>query len=177
VGRRLLLQLSKGYRQRVGLAQAIVHDPPLVLLDEPTSGLDPAQAEEIRSLIADLGREHGVILSSHLLDEVRRVCGRVVVLHEGRQVAGFATDAQAADEPLHLVVACARPPDSLASLPQVAAAERLADGRFRLTLHGGADRTALAADLVASGCGLLELTPEQPSLERRFLELTRGGPA
>jgi len=178
VGRRLLQQLSKGYRQRVGLAQAIVHDPPLILLDEPTSGLDPAQAEEIRGLIADLGRGHGVILSSHLLDEVRRVCGRVEVLHEGRQVGGFGTDAEPADQPARLVVALARAPDaaSLAALPQVAAAERRVDGRFRLTLHPGADRAALAAGLVASGCGLLELSPEQPSLERRFLELTRGGP-
>ena len=179
VGRRLLLQLSRGYRQRVGLAQAIVHDPPLILLDEPTSGLDPAQAEEIRGLIADLGREHGVILSSHLLDEVQRVCGRVEVLHEGRHVAGFATSAASGEQADRLIVRCARPPDpdALAELSGVASAERLPDGRFHLTLHPGADRAALAAELVASGCGLLELTPEQPSLERRFFELTRGGPA
>ena len=178
-GRRLLQQLSKGYRQRVGLAQAIVHDPPLVLLDEPTSGLDPAQAEEIRGLIADLGREHGVILSSHLLDEVQRVCSRVEVLHEGRHLAGFATAVGSAEEPTSLIVACAQSPDAaaLAGLPGAAAAEPLPDGRFRLTLRPGADRAALAASLVASGCGLLELTPEQPTLERRFLELTRGAPA
>jgi ABC-2 type transport system ATP-binding protein len=179
VGRRLLLQLSKGYRQRVGLAQAIVHDPPLVLLDEPTSGLDPAQAEEIRALIVDLGREHGVILSSHLLDEVQRVCGRVVVLHEGRQVADFSTATGSGDQPVRLAVAFARPPEPgvLAALPEVAAVEALPDGRLRLTLRAGADRAALAAGFVASGRGLLELTPEQPTLERRFLELTRGGPA
>jgi ABC-2 type transport system ATP-binding protein len=179
VGRRLILQLSKGYRQRVGLAQAIVHDPPLVLLDEPTSGLDPAQAEEIRALIADLGREHGVILSSHLLDEVQRVCGRVEVLHEGRHVAGFAVGAAsrpAAPEPARVLVACAHPPEpeALAALPGIAGAERLPDGRFRLDLRPDADRTGLAAALVASGCGLLELTPEAPSLERQFLALTRG---
>ena len=179
VGRRLLQQLSRGYRQRVGLAQAIVHDPPLILLDEPTSGLDPAQAEEIRGLIADLGREHGVILSSHLLDEVQRVCSRVEVLHEGRHVAGFPTATGPADRPARLVVAFGRPPaaDALTALATVAEAERLPDGRFLLRLQPGADRAALAAELVASGCGLLELTPEQPSLERRFFELTRGGPA
>lgn len=182
VGRRLILQLSKGYRQRVGLAQAIVHDPPLVLLDEPTSGLDPAQAEEIRGLIADLGREHGVILSSHLLDEVQRVCGRVEVLHEGRHVAGFAIGAvghPSAGEPVRVLVACAHPPapEGLAALPGVAGAEPLPDGRFRLTLRRDADRAGLAGALVASGCGLLELTPEGPSLERQFLALTRGGPA
>lgn len=179
VGRRLLLQLSKGYRQRVGLAQAIVHDPPLILLDEPTSGLDPAQAEEIRALIADLGREHGVIFSSHLLDEVQRVCGRVEILHEGRHLAGFSTTVHAGDQPARVVVACARPPEpaALAGLPGVTAAEWLADGRLRLDLQPNADRADLAAALVASGCGLLELTPELPSLERRFLELTRGGTA
>lgn len=179
VGRRLLLQLSRGYKQRVGLAQAIVHDPPLILLDEPTSGLDPAQAEEIRALIADLGREHGVILSSHLLDEVQRVCGRVEVLHEGRHVAGFPTAAAAGDQPARVVVAFERPPaaDLLASLPAVAEVASLAHDRFVLTLRPGVDRAALAGDLVASGGGLLELAPEQPSLERRFLELTRGRPA
>ena len=179
VGRRLLQQLSRGYRQRVGLAQAIVHDPPLILLDEPTSGLDPAQAEEIRGLIADLGREHGVILSSHLLDEVQRVCSRVEVLHEGRHVAGFPTATGPADRSARLVVAFGRPPaaGALSALAAVAEAERLPDGRFLLRLQPGADRAALAAELVASGCGLLELTPEQPSLERRFFELTRGGPA
>jgi len=179
VGRRLLQQLSRGYRQRVGLAQAIVHDPPLVLLDEPTSGLDPAQAEEIRTLITDLGREHGVILSSHLLDEVQRVCSRVEVLHEGRHVAGFPTASGAPDQPVRLVVGLRAPPaiDALAALPGLAEAARLPDGRFLLTLQPGADRAALTAELVASGSGLLELTPEQPSLERRFLELTRGRPA
>jgi ABC-2 type transport system ATP-binding protein len=90
VGRRLIGQLSKGYRQRVGLAQAIVHDPPLVLLDEPTAGLDPAQCRETRDLVADLGRDHAVLFSSHLLDEVERVCTRVEVLHHGRPAGGFA---------------------------------------------------------------------------------------
>ena len=90
VGRRLVGQLSKGYRQRVGLAQAIVHDPSLVLLDEPTAGLDPAQCRETRELIAELGRERAVLFSSHLLDEVERVCTRVEVLHEGRPAGGFA---------------------------------------------------------------------------------------
>jgi ABC-2 type transport system ATP-binding protein len=90
VGRRLIGQLSKGYRQRVGLAQAIVHDPPLVLLDEPTAGLDPAQCRETRDLVADLGRDHAVLFSSHLLDEVERVCSRVEVLHQGRSAGGFA---------------------------------------------------------------------------------------
>jgi len=179
VGRRLIQQLSKGYQQRVGLAQAIVHDPPLILLDEPSSGLDPAQAQEIRELIAGLGDAHGVIFSSHLLDEVQRVCQRVEVLHEGRHVAGFATGTQDAGPPTHVVVACARPlaAAEFAALPGVGSVAPLPDGRQRLALRPGAEVAALSAALVGTGCGLLELTPERPTLECRFLELTRGGAA
>jgi len=179
VGRRLIVQLSKGYQQRVGLAQAIVHEPALILLDEPTAGLDPAQAEEVRALIAGLGREHGVIFSSHLLDEVQRVCTRVEVLHEGRHLTGFAVGGEGADRHADVVVACARPPDAamLAALPGVSGALALAEGRWRLTLRADADVAALSRALVESGCGLVELTPERPTLERRFLELTRGGRA
>ena len=80
-------QLSKGYRQRVGLALALLGDPPLLILDEPTSGLDPAQVEGMRSLIRDLGQEHTVLLSTHLLSEVEAVCDHVLMIHEGRLVA------------------------------------------------------------------------------------------
>jgi hypothetical protein len=97
----------------------------------------------------------------------------------GGQVSGVAAPVESEEQADRLVVRCARPPDpdALAGLSGVASAERLPDGRFHLTLHPGADRAGLAADCVRSGWGLLELTPEQPSLERRFLELTRGGPA
>ena len=84
---RLIKNLSKGYRQRVGLAQALIGDPPILILDEPTVGLDPTQMIEIRSLIEQMGRERTVILSSHILSEVQAVCGRIIVLHEGRIVA------------------------------------------------------------------------------------------
>ena len=86
VGRKLIRKLSKGYRQRVGIAQAILHRPQLIVLDEPTVGLDPIQIREIRDLIRELGRERGVLLSSHLLPEVQSVCSRVLILHRGRMV-------------------------------------------------------------------------------------------
>jgi ABC-2 type transport system ATP-binding protein len=96
--RRLLGQLSRGFQQRVGLAQALVHDPPVLLLDEPTTGLDPAQRAAIRDLIGDLGRERTVLLSTHLLQDVEVLCPRIAVIHRGRivgddTVAGLAAAA------------------------------------------------------------------------------------
>jgi len=90
--RRLLRNLSKGYRQRVGLAQALVGSPPVLILDEPTVGLDPAQIVEIRSLIKELGREHTVLLSTHILPEVSMVCDRVIIINSGRIVAEASMD-------------------------------------------------------------------------------------
>ena len=88
VGKRLIGSLSKGYRQRVGIAQAIVHNPRVVILDEPTVGLDPLQIREIRSLIRELGGEHSVILSTHILPEVESVCDRIQIMHQGQLVFG-----------------------------------------------------------------------------------------
>src|SRR5262249_38077771 len=85
-------QLSKGYRQRVGLAQAMVHDPDLLILDEPTSGLDPNQIVEIRELIKELGREKTVILSTHILPEVQASCGRIIIINAGKLVADDTPD-------------------------------------------------------------------------------------
>lgn len=84
---RVIEHLSKGYRQRVGLADALIHNPPILILDEPTVGLDPNQIRDVREMIRDLGREHTIILSSHILPEVEQVCGRVVIIHKGRIVA------------------------------------------------------------------------------------------
>jgi len=87
VARRIIGQLSKGFRQRVGLADALVHDPELIILDEPTIGLDPNQIREVRRLVKDLGRSHTVLLSTHLLPEVEMTCSRIIILHEGRMLA------------------------------------------------------------------------------------------
>jgi ABC-2 type transport system ATP-binding protein len=92
VGKRLIGNLSKGFQQRVGIAQAILHQPPVIILDEPTVGLDPIQIREIRALIRELGREHGIILSTHILPEVQAVCDRVQILNRGHTVFTGALD-------------------------------------------------------------------------------------
>jgi ABC-2 type transport system ATP-binding protein len=92
VSHRTIGQLSKGYRQRVGLADALVHDPELIILDEPTIGLDPNQIREVRQLIKDLGRSHTVLLSTHILPEVEMTCSRILILHEGRMLAADSTE-------------------------------------------------------------------------------------
>jgi ABC-2 type transport system ATP-binding protein len=98
VAKRLIGNLSKGYQQRVGIAQAIVHSPAVIVLDEPTAGLDPLQIREIRALIAELGRSHGVILSTHFLPEAEALCSRVLILRQGRVVfSGPINDLRQAD--------------------------------------------------------------------------------
>jgi ABC-2 type transport system ATP-binding protein len=176
IGRRLIGNLSKGVKQRVGLAQALVHDPRVIVLDEPTVGLDPIQIREIRDLIRELGDTHGVILSTHLLAEVEATCNRVQILHEGRLVyaerlGGVHTGAQ----PTVWVVAFREPPTTpeLAALPGVLAVEALSAGRFRVQCDGRqAAADALVAQSVARRWGLRELTPERPSLEQVFVALT-----
>ena len=92
VGRQLIGSLSKGYQQRVGIAQAIIHNPDVIILDEPTAGLDPNQMREIRALIRELGAEHSVILCTHILPEVEAVCDRVQIMHRGRMVFNDSID-------------------------------------------------------------------------------------
>ena len=177
MGQRLIGNLSKGYQQRVGIAQAIIHEPPVVVLDEPTVGLDPIQIREIRELVRELGRDHAVILSTHILPEVQMVCSRVEIIHRGRIVWSSSMEALerelAADT---LVVRLARPPADdgpLAAVPGVRAVERLGEGRFRLRHEPGAETAeALAERAVREGWGLLELTPERRTLEQIFVELT-----
>jgi len=177
MGRRLIGNLSKGYQQRVGIAQAIIHEPPVVVLDEPTVGLDPIQIREIRELVRELGRDHAVILSTHILPEVQMVCSRVEIIHRGRIVWSCSMDALERELATDtLVVRLARPPADeapLAALPGVRAVERLGEGRFRLRHAPEASPAeALAERAVGEGWGLLELTPERRTLEQVFVELT-----
>ncbi|MGD2083878.1 MAG: ATP-binding cassette domain-containing protein [Chromatiales bacterium] len=176
-GRRLVGNLSKGYQQRVGIAQALVHAPAVVILDEPTAGLDPIQIREVRELIADIGRECAVLLSTHILPEVQAVCTRAVIIHHGRLVYSEALQPGDGAGPAAVVIALERPPDltEIQALAGVRRAERLRDGRFRLELEPEAGRgAAVAEQITACGWGLIELAPQRPGIEQTFVELTAG---
>ncbi len=177
-GRRLIGHLSKGYQQRVGIAQALVHRPALVVLDEPTSGLDPNQIRDIRALIRGLGREHGVLLSTHILPEVEMVCDRVAVMNRGRLV--FSDDLERLRERADgLRIRLRQPPalEELERLPGVGAVEPLGDGRFQLQLEAEADAAVIAERAIRNGWILDELAPQRRDLEQIFVELTSGARA
>jgi len=176
VSRRLIANLSKGFQQRVGIAQAIIHSPAIVVLDEPTVGLDPIQIREIRSLIRELSSEHGVILSTHILPEVQMTCDRVQIINKGQLV--FSDNIKNLDQRMRattLLLELRNPPapDVLAKLPGVNQCEPLDDNRFRL--HHTSDHNpaeAVAERAVNDGWGLLELHAERKTLEQVFVEIT-----
>ncbi|MDH5360824.1 MAG: ABC transporter ATP-binding protein [Gammaproteobacteria bacterium] len=176
VSRRLIGNLSKGYQQRVGIAQAIIHLPQVVILDEPTVGLDPIQIREIRSLIRELGKEHAVILSTHILPEVQATCDQVQIINQGKMV--FHDSIQGLEHRLQhnsLLVAFHHPPE-LADLQGLAGVERcdvLGNGQFRIHYkETSSPAEQLVARSVAQNWRLYELRPEQASLEDVFMELT-----
>ncbi|MCB1733920.1 MAG: ATP-binding cassette domain-containing protein [Gammaproteobacteria bacterium] len=175
VGRRLIGNLSKGFQQRVGIAQAIVHEPEVVILDEPTVGLDPIQIIEIRALIAELGRAHGVIVSTHILPEVQALCNRVQIIRRGELVFSAHTDDLVATRESRLRVRFVQPGngDALAALPGVLDVKAEGD-RWVLRIDGNAGEVAEAVAVLAQegGWGLRELTPEWVTLEQLFVDLT-----
>jgi ABC-2 type transport system ATP-binding protein len=177
VGGKLIGALSKGYQQRVGIAQAIVHAPDVVILDEPTVGLDPNQIREIRSLIRELGGAHSVILSTHILPEVEAVCDRVQILHHGRIVYNDTIAAlKGVESGSTVVLGLRRPPSlgELAALPGVAKAEALEPQHFSIQFATGANADdALVKQAAARDWGLFLLKPAQTSLEDVFVNLTR----
>jgi ABC-2 type transport system ATP-binding protein len=179
-------ELSKGYRQRVGLAQAMVHDPDILILDEPTSGLDPNQIVEIRQLIRDIGRQKTIILSTHILPEVSATCNRVLIIADARLVASGTTDElihnaqggdvvtvciQAGEDPLY---------EALRQSPLVSefskVGQETVDGRLWTTLEIKSDGTGIGEQLfrlvVDKGWSLRELRTEKMSLEEVFARLT-----
>jgi len=177
VGGKLIGTLSRGYQQRVGIAQAIVHAPDVVILDEPTVGLDPNQIREIRGLIRELGGAHSVILSTHILPEVEAVCDRVQIMHHGDIVFSDTIAALKRFESGTTVLLGLRrppPPAELTALPGVASAECVESTLFRVQFGVGADATdALVNQAAARGWGLYLLRPAQASLEDVFVNLTR----
>jgi ABC-2 type transport system ATP-binding protein len=183
MAKRHCAKLSKGYKQRVGLAQALLHNPDVLILDEPTAGLDPKQIIETRQLIKELGGDHTVILSTHILPEVSQTCNRVVIINKGRVVAVDSpenlTSRLKGSETMYVQVD-ALGADALAPLEAVPGVTRvaLADTRggvtsYEVSSETGRDvRRDLAAAIVTRGWGLLELRPMRMSLEEIFLHLT-----
>ena len=177
VSRKLIGTLSKGYQQRVGIAQAIVHEPDVIILDEPTVGLDPNQIRDVRALIRELGNAHSVILSTHILPEVEAICDRVQIMHRGKMVYA---DSIAALKTLHsgrsLLVAFDNAPsvDELTRVPGVAHAAAAGPNQFRLSMAPGDDPTARIVALAGEkGWGLRQIGPAPTSLEDVFVDLTQ----
>jgi len=180
---RLCSRLSKGYRQRVGLAQAILHNPDVLILDEPTAGLDPKQIIETRNLIKQLAGDHTIILSTHILPEVSQTCDRVVIINKGRVVAEDTphnlTARLRGSETLYIQVD-AGGADASAALQRVAGVTRVAEADrrdkavgYEVQSESGRDiRRDLARAVISGGWGLLELRPMHLSLEEIFLSLT-----
>lgn len=182
VGKRIIGQLSKGYRQRVGLADSMVHDPDLLVLDEPTVGLDPYQIRQVRELITQLAERHTILLSTHILQEVEAICERILIINEGKIVA---SDTE--ENLRHQLRACsiiemeimAAKDVALAKVGELAGmdvrnASELADGWLWIEVE--ADSASMRVELfnlaVAEGWALRELSEQQYSLEDTFVQLT-----
>jgi ABC-2 type transport system ATP-binding protein len=176
MGKRLIGNLSKGYQQRVGIAQAIVHSPAVVILDEPTVGLDPIQIREIRGLIRELRGDHSVILSSHILPEIQATCDRVQIINRGELV--FSDTVAGLDHHMHesrLIVTLNNPPPlaELKKLPGITDVETLAGNQFRIHYEPGSNPAeAIVETAVQQQWRLCQLTPEKRTLEQIFVDIT-----
>lgn len=171
--------LSKGMRQRVGLAQALLHRPEVLILDEPTIGLDPAQVVEVRNLIRELGKERTILLSTHILSEAQQICDRVVIINKGRIVAEDSPEnlqARLAGAQRVLLRVRGETEDlaaKIAALPGVQEVVALPDGALEFQHAPGQDvRPEAARTVIQAGYDLLEMHPVGMSLEEIFLELT-----
>jgi ABC-2 type transport system ATP-binding protein len=183
---KIIGKLSKGYRQRVGLAQAIIHNPPVLILDEPTSGLDPQQQKDARQLIASLSGDHTIILSTHILSEVEQSCSKVIIINNGEIVASDTVanlhNRRGTGEAVRVGVSGAPSGQVRQKLEQVAGVASVVssdsgDGLELFEVHSLENfsvRPELARAIVQSGWDLTELRPVGESLEEIFLELTKS---
>ncbi|MEZ6185387.1 MAG: ATP-binding cassette domain-containing protein [Planctomycetota bacterium] len=178
--RQIIRTLSKGYRQRVGIADAMVGNPQLLILDEPTIGLDPNQIREVRALIRELAQEHTLLISTHILPEVEQVADRVVIVANGRTVADDTVSGliETHQRPALVTAVTGPSAEELEALPGVARASELAPRRFELALQTGVDPTkvqlAVFHAAAERGWELSELAPVRTTLEQIFAKLTQG---
>jgi len=178
---RLIKNISRGFKQRVGIAQALVHDPLVLILDEPTIGLDPAQIIEIRSLIKSLKGEHTIILSTHILAEVTQTCDGVVIINEGRLMAsGSLEELTASFHRKEGVVVKVRRDiqDAAAEIRKLDGVEKVdpEDGDLKVEWKPGLDlRDAIASLIVEKRFGLLEMRPMAMNIEDLYLKIVSGG--
>lgn len=175
MSKRLIENLSNGYQQRVGIAQAIIHNPMVVILDEPTVGLDPIQIRDIRALIKEIGQEHSVIVSTHILPEVEMVCDHVQIIDKGHLVFNGGIDVlkrQRVGNKLLVGLRNAPEADALAKIKGVTEVEAV-DNMWRIRFaEGEQPHEAIVAAAVKNKWGLYHIAPDQTSLEDVFVQLT-----
>lgn len=176
MSKRLIENLSNGYQQRVGIAQSIIHKPMVVILDEPTVGLDPIQIRDIRALIREIGSDHSVILSTHILPEVEMVCDHVQIIDKGKLVFNGAIDVLKKQRIGNkLLIGMRNPPavEAMLSIPDVVEAESLPNGQMRVRFaEDSAPAESIVQTAVKNGWGLYQIAPDQTSLEDVFVQLT-----
>jgi ABC-2 type transport system ATP-binding protein len=176
MSKRLIENLSNGYQQRVGIAQAIIHNPMVVILDEPTVGLDPIQIRDIRALIRELGSDYSVIISTHILPEVEMVCDRVQIIDKGKLVFNGAIDVLKKQRVGNkLLIAMHNPPsvDAMLKIAGITEAEALGGGLMRVRFaEDAAPAEAIVQAAVQNNWGLHQIAPDQTSLEDVFMQLT-----
>ncbi len=174
VRHRLINNLSKGFQQRVGIAQAILHSPPVIILDEPTVGLDPIQILEIRQLIKTLGENHGIILCTHILPEVQAVCSRVQIINQGSLVYNSTIDELLNKQNIQyeITLSASVNQDEIAGHDVFTSVEKIDDHNFIINSDLSAEQ--LIEYIVKQQWGLSRFTPQQASLEQIFIDLTTG---
>lgn len=173
--KKLIQNLSKGYQQRVGIAQAIIHNPDIIILDEPTSGLDPIQIQEIRDLIKELGQDHSVLLSTHILSEVQSLCDRVLIINKGQKVLDQKLNEINEDiEYIDVAFRQSLLAEELMAINGISNVEQIDQQHFRLHFENTDVTDAIIKTAIDKEWGLYKLNPQGDSLEALFLKLDQN---